>query len=820
MRWLQTEYLLKGIYLGLLLFVAVQQEGQRIETIGQVALCTVGGLAVFLGVAAGRELIRGQRIQGRSLAFFLYLILENPTLVFAGVLLGTTIGASTLIDPATRDPQVTQLVYCVAGGAILGVIFGQLRDVKAGRPRVILGGVLLVALVVGGIYLFGDIEGFKPERPLKPGFLTGLQLLVGIPFFYLLTLASREEETEIEIGAMSALLGVALLIMVGKTTQAQGIAILVPILLYVVYTKYVLAGLRVFKHVLRGVSHAEIGRYRQALLCFQRAVKLDPHHALARKGLWTVYRKIDVVQLATDPETRALIDFDLCLERAGSLLLAPAPAPEVLQEAHRLLDLVQSQRPDMKPRVNYWRAVAHTHVRDYDAAVAELLQVLEPKHVPARDPQRQAALMPAWQLALTLSDELRRRVGQPQLAVPGRRMEAIAAVERHLADHADDHEAWNLKRQLYHELTEADYDAGAKPGQAARHFDHDYVRQLGLTLIDDPTRWQRGVEYLRLAARGLPANAPTIFAQIAQAYQRTGDTEGAWRNYELVKRAGQAAGPANLPDEDRLAYFNTLKLLGETARARGNLDAAIEDYRLYTEADNSGIETRRILTQLYEDKGNVLAALWFTEQGLLYNGKDADLLERKDRYYYSVTPHDLKANLESMRNAFDTAYCVKKARSVLANRSADLDLLDWAQHLLELALVVEPNHLTARLLLGQAKLRRGERAEAVAVLESVHSPKPEKFASSEEEDSWYACCKILGGLYLEELGRPDLAVTCFNEFRASPKSGADTHYKLGQAYEQLGDHVRAVRCYENVEGYDGHPLAPAARDALYRLKGS
>ena len=822
MRWLQTEYLLKGIYLGLLLFVALQQEEQRLETIGRVALCVVGGLALCLGVATVRELFRGQRVKGRPLAFLLYLILENPTLVYAGVLLGITAGAFTLLsttDAGLRERQVTQLAWCAAGGAVLGLIIGRLRDTVPGRPRLIFGGALLVGLVAGGIYLFGDIEGFRPEKPLKANLLIGLQLLLGIPFFYLLSLAGREEETEVEVGVLCAALGVAILIMVGKTAQAQGIAIVVPVLLYILYTKSVLSGLRVFKHVMRGFSYAEVGRLRPALLCFQRAVNLDPKHSLARKGLWNVYRKIDVAQLANDPETRALIDFDLCLERAGALLVAPSPGPEVLSEAGRLLDLVLSQRPDMKPRVSYWRAVAHTHARDYDAAAAELLQVIEADGPAARDPQRQAVLMPAWQLALTLHDELRRRVGAPQLAVPGRRLEAIAAVERHLADNADDRDAWNLKRLLYHDLTEADYDAAAKPGQPARTFDHDYVRQLGLALIEDPVRWQRGVEYLRLAARGLPANAPTVFVQVAQAHQRAGDPEGAWRYYETAKRAGQSAGPANLPDEDRAAYFSTLKLLGETARSRGNLDAAIENYRLYLEAESSGIETRRILAQLNEDKGAVLPALWFTEQGLLYDGKDKDLLERKDRYYYSVRPAELKANLETMRNAFDVAYCVKKARGVLDNRHADLDLLEWAQHLLELAHVVQPDNLTVKFHLGRVMLRRGEKEGAVAVLESVRSPKPEKFASGDDEDSWYASCRLLGQLYLEELGRPDLAVPCLNEFRKSDKSGADTTYRLGQAYEQLGDHARAIKCYENVEAYDGHPLAPAARDALYRLRG-
>ena len=110
----------------------------------------------------------------------------------------------------------------------------------------------------------------------------------------------------------------------------------------------------------------------------------------------------------------------------------------------------------------YWQAVAHTHAREYDQAAAELESLLDPEPFGRHNPQRHKVLLSAWQLALLLHDELSRRVGTPQLALPGRRMEAIAAVERHLAENPDDQAIWNLKRILYAELTEADYYAEAE----------------------------------------------------------------------------------------------------------------------------------------------------------------------------------------------------------------------------------------------------------------------------------------------------------------------------------------------------------------------
>jgi tetratricopeptide (TPR) repeat protein len=416
-----------------------------------------------------------------------------------------------------------------------------------------------------------------------------------------------------------------------------------------------------------------------------------------------------------------------------------------------------------------------------------------------------------------LHEELRRRVGAPQLAQPGRRMEAIAAVERHLAAQPEDKAVWGLKRMLYQDVTEAEYDAFAGAGAAATHFDHPYVQQLGLALIDDASHWQRGGEYLRMAARGLPALGPTIFVQIAQAHQRAGHIDDARHNYELAKRAGLAVGPKNLADQERQAYFATVKLLGEDALARDDIDAAIEDYRLYSESERSGIETLRTLAGLYERKGDALAAARVTAQALQYNGKDKDLLERKDKYYYSIMPEDLRARLEQVRGWFDFDYCLTKARTILDGRHVDMEWLDVAHHLIQLALVVHPDSRPAQVLLARALLRYGERDQAVAVLEGVRAPKPEKFAGGDDEEAWFTACQLLSDLYLET-GRPDLAVPCLIDFRQSAKSGARTLFKLGQAYEQLGDLKRAARSYKQVTAYDGNPLTPDAYDALRRLQ--
>ncbi len=298
-------------------------------------------------------------------------------------------------------------------------------------------------------------------------------------------------------------------------------------------------------------------------------------------------------------------------------------------------------------------------------------------------------------------------------------------------------------------------------------FDYPYVQQLGLALIDDDARWQRGGEYLRMAAHGMPTLGPTLFLQIAQAQQRIGKTEEARHSLELAKRAGRSVGAKNLGDAERAAYFTTVKHLADLAQSAGDLDAAIENLHLYAESERSGVETLRTLAELYERKGDPLMALRVTEQALLYNPRDKDLLARKDKYYFSVMPEDLReARIDLVKNAFDVDYCLRRARTVLDGKlAADAEWLDVASHLIQLALVVKPGSLTAKVLYARVRLRFGERDDAIALLEQVRDPKPEHF-DGDDEEAWYQACQLLGDMYLEA-GKPELAVTCLTEFRKS-----------------------------------------------------
>jgi len=812
MRRFSTESILKGIFLGLLCFVAVQEsDWTGFAIAGGLGL---GGLATAISVAAWRRLKEGYRVKGGILPFILFATLEGSELVYTGVLVGLAAAAIYL-----HQVNSWYLVAAAIGGAGIGIQGGFLRQVKDPRMRVglsLAGAGVLTSIVLLWLGVFGDFgERIGLISPLRSNTVFAAQILLGIPLYFFLTIAGRDEESEADVAAMCALLALGIAPLTDKAGY-QTTGFVAALMVYFWYVFQIVPRVRVYKDVLRGYCFESMARHRQAILSFQRALERDPGNMMAREGIWSVHRSLDPNKLAGDTETLSALDVDMCLERVGALLLDAGPSPARLEESRRLLELVLNQRPAMRAIVHYWRAVANTHERRFDDASSELEQVLDPSTYVPNDVCRKAILLPAWQLALKLHPELARRVGTPQLAMPGRRMEAIAAVERHLKDHAEDADVWGFKRVLYQDLQEADYDAAAVSG-AGGEFDHGYAHQLGLALVNEAERWQRGCEFLRIAARGLPAHGPSILCQIAQAYQKHGDGEKAWNYYELAKKAGRAAGPKNLPDEERQIYYSALKLLGDGAMAHNRLDLAIENYQLYAEYERAGLETLRTLADLHERQGDPLAALRVTEQALLYNAKDKDFLARKDRYYYSVLPDHLKARLDSIRIGFDVDYCLRKARALLDAKSWDLETLDWAQHLAELALVVQPVSLPAKVLLARARLRRGEKEEAVATLEEMHKNKPESFATGEDEEAWYHACKLLGELYLNDLGRPDAALECFKTFRQSSKSGADTLFKIGQAYEQLGDCARAAKFYKHVIAFEGHPLAPDAHDALQRL---
>jgi hypothetical protein len=543
------------------------------------------------------------------------------------------------------------------------------------------------------------------------------------------------------------------------------------------------------------------------LAAYERVLQIAPGNESAQNRASSIEERLSAERA---------FDVAPALARVESICTAVRPASSRLKWAGQLVDRILQHDPERRATVDYWQAVIHTHLGELERAASTLEHVLDPEAFAPADPHRNQILFAAWRLALVLHPELRRRVGNPQLHQPGRRMEAIGAVERQLALDPDDATAWEMKRRLYGELREEDYLAAMTGRQSLRDFDHVYAEELGRALLAKSDMHERALEYLRMAARGSPGQAASIFRLAADLEQGRGQEQRALEYLELAKRAGQAG--ERLSPSEEADYTHAVKSLAERAQARGDIEEAIDNYLLYSKGGRGGIESARTLASLYEQKGSALEALRAAEQGLVYDGQDKDLLERRDRYYYSVTPEELQRNKELLKSTFNVDYCVQKAKWLMSFPGGDQEIITWAGHLATLAVIMEPLSAPARLQLARALRRQGESRRAAEALDELAPQPPGDLISGTEESAWYACRRLLGEIYLYDLHEPARAIPCLLDYRRSSQSGADTIYKLGQAYEETSDHARAIRCYEQVTGYQGHPLAADAYAGLDRLR--
>lgn len=844
------EYILKGLFLGLWAFFALQvpaaPAAARIDILWVVGW-VFAGLAVAFVAASVLQLSRGMRPSQNWLAFPLFVVLESPTFIYAGVLGGLVVGvlsgtpgaepwASKLaglfgltFDQIRHTPPAGDwLGYCAAVGALLGFALYRFRQVDDVRWRFWVGmGVAVLLTYVAGEYVGKIPNPASTTDPPEKLFATpearfnlGLYLLLGLPFFYLLVFCADAEESEAETMALCAVLGVGLQLLGLSSTAfggGGGLAIyLIVAAVYYIYGTRVLPGLRVFKHVLRGFAYMNLGRLRLALGFFRRSLELDPDNALANQGMTGLHENLTLAKIDNDPTLVNELDFTLCLDRAERLLSRP-PAPAQRQEAERFLELVEQKKPAYLAKVDYLRVIALMHAKEYDAAADTLARLLNPETPGYHPVVRKKMLYDAWDLALRVHPKLVERLGWNELNKPGRRMEAIGAVERKLAADPNNPAAKEYKTLLYGHLAEGEFIAAATVA-VPKDFAFEYVEQLGLALADDadPDRRERGAGYLRIAGRGLPTRAPGIYMKLAQVYEKQGDAENVKKCLDTAKQVGLAVGPRDLPRDQRQFYFDALRRLADLADKGGDPEAAIAELRQYQEDGGpAALETYRKLADLYGKSGDAMNALLMTETGLTYDSTDADLLKKKDSFYYSVDPERVERVRDRVKKWFDVKYCVRKAMSVLNAKDGGVELLDWATHLAKLARVMQPDSNGVRLVEARLMLRRGERDAGLKLLEDIHYDGQK--GSGEEEDAWYTATKLLGQLYLEELGKPENALHCYLKFKDYHKSGADTLYQLARCYEAMNDTPHAVQFYNAVTAYEGHSLYWDAKEALRRL---
>jgi tetratricopeptide (TPR) repeat protein len=807
MRAYLSEYLLKGVFLGLLFYVSLlDRNWDHTSELGLGVAIGLGAAIVLAFVVQIRDAVHLFRKPHTTL---LFLLLENPLLIYAGLIFGLA-GAWTYCWNTALDDKT--FYFCILGGLALGYGINELRSVADWRYRV-------AFIILVGVGLCYGIDGMFLKLPSVPTpadrEAIGAHLIFGLPLLYLLIFTAKAEESEADIGILCAFLGLALYLM-NPSEEMRWVAIAIPLGIFLAYTTLVLPYLRPFKHTLRGYCYMDVQKIRPALISFRKALALNRRYRLAHAGMEAVHLKIDIDKL--DPQTLALLDRELCLNRARTLL-NQKPNEDDRIKAERFLNLVEKQWPKWVSHAIYFRAVMAIHQGNLDKAAELLTDLLAPEGWFADDPQRKEILFDAWQLVLLVHPTLKQRVGEVQIDLPGRRIEAIGALERQIAKVGADQVLQDFRAILYFPLQEEEFWVVARQALPA-DFGYGFVEQVGMGLIADREQWRRGAEFLRIAAAGLVAHRPTIYQKLAEAHARSSETAEAENYYRQVRDSALEIGVANLPADQKKAYFATVKKLGEDARLRGELDEAIYNFSLASQTDDGIKETLRALAAVYEKKDDIFNALRVNEKAMIYDSKDADLLQRKSRYYSWVKPEELREAAKSDPNVFkyfDVEYCIRQAKNILDTSTPEnLDNLDWAEHLLSLALVLQPKRMTAQVIKARCLLRRGEQMEAVQILEDVREGRP---SGSDEAAAWSFTLKQLGRIYLDELNppRPDLAVSCFEEFCKLNESGAQSLFDLGRAHEANGNVAEAIRAYTQVTVYD-HPLTYEAKEAIRRLK--
>lgn len=805
-----TEHFLKGLFMALAIHAGIwasYDSANRWTTLALIDALALTGLAGALAWAA----FRTGRGRNRPLAHLVFLLLQHGPVARAGLVGGMALAALAL-TPLHSPGEQYMLGILVATGLMAGAACGTSARLK--RPEARLG-MALLTVVLGG--LAGFLATWAPwqENPsdLLPERLDLLlpQILFLLALLPVLDTAGESAQTETDAAVWCGLLGLALWLPSRAGPPALVLVVLVvPVVVFALVVRLFLPDWASFKLAFRGRGLARQGNLPAALACFRKALRLNPGDRMAREGYWRTHLELEPEGIAADPLARRLVHPGDCLDRAAELLRA---SPPNINDAARLLTLTERLDPALEPQVRFWRAVALLHQKRDDEALDLIAPLVALPSHDASDAQRAAEIL-AWRLLMAWHRGARERVGEPTLALPGRRLGAITAVERGLQINPADDELWDIKRELYAGLTMEEFRAGRDLGLPPA--DPFYLDELAAALAEDDSTWQRAASYMAMATEAGGSRVVRRLIGLARLLERHGEHEKSLERFHEAAVAGRTMGPDALEQEDRELYFRAARHQAELAEHEGRSSDAMAWWQATLASERSGIETLRRLAVLFEAAGDAYSALRYVVRGLVYQANDKDLLERRDRYLWSLPLDGPTTTAEALRGLVEPAHCVRRAREILDDRRSDTEWLEVAEHLLVLAERVEPDNLTTRVHLARARLRLGDRDAAIAGYESVRAAKPTGLFQGDAPDAWQLANQALGELYLE-CGRPQDAIACLLDFRDSPRAGAATLFKLGQAYEEMGDVKRARSYYNQVTGYEGNPLVWQARDAIDRL---
>lgn len=801
-RWLLSEYLLKGLYLGL-----ACQAALSVQSFRDVAIVVSGTLAAPLLVIIVALMRRrsGVAAKGDTFAKIILGLIDHPFLIHAGIPIGA---AASFIYLGWSLP------YTLLAAAIGLSIGAGIYALVALRKRVLRRGAMTVALlaVLGLVILAVSSGRFAPAGS---GGVVAVSLACSALVLYLLTFSGRSEETELDIGMICLLLSLAL----GSVDTAptiRSIVLLGPVGLYVVYCERIRKQFVVFKHVVRGMDQERRGNWRDALIAYRLALKTDPKSELATAGSWRVHRQIDPTQIVGQDDLISLIDPDACLVRATALIRSNQPSKENLSEAQQLLEIVDRREPDRHWTIELRRIdalLAENRVEDARLR-AKAVSLVDPRSLSELPAVEVESLFQLWTNLLRQPELL--SVGTALLEEEQAVFDVIAVVEERLSREPNDPSARDYKPFLYRKVDRASFDRFRQRwgGEALARFDFRYCRDVAMEVAGESPAL--AIELCWIAREGLADEQLSLLFRIAQIKQSL-DPEQAFALYRQIRDEARAKGLSSLSRNEREALDESVKRLALDAEEKGNTSEAITNWEVFATSDRSGVNTRRRLQSLYESIGDRLNAIRNLQAALAYDLPDKEaktLRAEKSELYTAITPDELRPRLSEVERFFDFDYCYRRAFELFEAKGTDEEVM----HFIELAEQGGAKQLRlVNFLLGRLHLRRSDDRAAALCFEQTAAEPPKQFRNDEEKKAYFRACRTLGELYVERLGEPEKGIKYLSIFKETPESGADTLYLLGKAYEGAGQWKSARKWYDMVLVYPSHPRAAAARDALNRL---
>ena len=805
-RWLLSEYLLKGLYLGLACEAALSASSYK-----DAGLLALGSLIIpVLGILTSTLWQKATRVSGQGAWFarIILAIIDHPLLIHVGTPVGMLATILYLGWPLSSTLLAAFLGLLAGGGLYLLVAL---------RRRALRRGAMTVALIaaLGVVILLVSSGRFIPAGS---GSVTALSLAISAAVLYLLTFSGRSEETELDIGLICLFLSLAL----GSLDTAptiRSIVLLGPVGLYVVYCERMRRQFVVFKHIVRAMDHERKEKWKDALIGYRLALQTDPKSELATAGSWRVHRHFDPSQVAAQEDILSLIDPEACLSRATALITTSSPSKEHLAEARQLLDIVDRRLPD-----RHWV----TEVRRIDALLAEgniddarlrsrSVATIDPRTLATLPPSEVQGIFQLW--AKLLQNPVLLGTGTALIDQEGASLDFIAVIEEQLTRTLGDTTARDFKTFLYRKVEQASYERFKRTwgSEGLARFDYRFCKNVANELAGESP--DKAVELFMVSCDGLADERLSLLFRVAQIHEST-DHAKSINEYRQIRDDGRAQGVSSLSRADREAFDESARRLAQEAESTGDASEAIANWEIYAGSDRSGMATRRRLQSLYESQGDRLLAIRHLQGALTYDTTEPErkkLVADRTRLYHEVTPDELRPRLTEVERFFDFEYCYRRALQLFDEKATD----DEVTHYIQLAELGGSKQLRlVNFLLGRLHLRQGDERSAAMCLEQTRANPPKQFRNDEEKQAYFRACRLLGQLYVDKLGEPEKAIECLSIYKDHLDSGADTLFLLARAYEGAGQIKAARKWYDMVLVYPSHPKANAAKEALSRLTGS